>query len=489
MNKYTNRKLSSNFFENLEVVLNKQERCFVKDPRHSNTKYLALRSRACDGLLRGIAKENDTRLTLEQLKFTNDELEAKAFYDDKIIDLKVRVASDNNSVVIDSGDSKNTRIRLANGKYEIIDKNDNTPFISNPSQEAICLPGRTSILDHFYGLINLSKEETLLLLGWITYVLAHPKEKFTTYPILSFRAEQGMGKSSACRILRKIVDPRNNGIQKLPTKIDDLAIMAESSHLLIFDNVRRFSADIADTLCITSTGGSRSKRKLYSDSDEVLQNLQVALILNGIHGYIEQPDLAERTINLNLTPIQSKDRKTEEELNLEFEAILPSLMGGIFTLTAKTLDNLSKAITISPERMFDFCKWLSATELALAEVETYSFEGIQTGDIQNAYSKNLKAATLDNLLENELAAAILDFAQSKVQWSGTPTQLLLLLNEFYEEEYTKSRYWPQSPIALSKRLKPLTVSLLSQGVSINFTRGEKRKITLKREYTTKKSPS
>jgi len=154
-------------------------------------------------------------------------------------------------------------------------------------------------------------------------------------------------------------------------------------------------------------------------------------------------------------------------------------MAGLFTLTAKALDKLSIAEVTSPERMMDFCQWLAAIELALPECNSRIYSDIEVGSIQKAYSDNLKKATVDNLYENELGAAVLDYMQNTAKWSGSPTKLFETLKEYSSHEHSGSRYWPQTAISMSKKLKPLMTSLASQGIFVEFTRGATRKITIK----------
>ena len=77
------------------------------------------------------------------------------------------------------------------------------------------------------------------------------------------------------------------------------------------DNLREFRHWLADLLCIASTGGSISTRQLYSDADQQVHQLHVALVLNGIHSFIDQPDLAQRTLTLDMRSFDESSRKSE----------------------------------------------------------------------------------------------------------------------------------------------------------------------------------
>jgi hypothetical protein len=467
--------------ENLSFSLDQEENVYISDKRIGNTRIIPLGSRFSDGLLRKLLREEGFKLSKDMFKELKADIESDALFLNKIIQPRVRVASDDDKVILDLGDPDCSRIVFHEGLYSIVNTGIDVPFISSSTTKAYCLPDKLAIIDFFPGLFNLSNEHSLLLLAWITYLLSHPKSEYVTYPILVLQAGQGAGKSFASKIIRELVDPRTVGIQRMPTSIEDLAVMAASSHLLVFDNVRGFTQNMADNLCQTSTGGTRTVRRLYSNNEEMVFNLHVPVILNGIHAFINQSDLAERCLSLSLPPIAREDRKTEKELEDGFKSSLPRLTAGLFTLTAKALSKLPVAQVTFPERMMDFCSWLAALELALPECNTRTYANIEVGSIQKFYSDNLKKATFDNLYENELGAAVLDYMHGLTHWSGSPTNLFNILSEYSSHEKTGSRHWPQTAISMSKKLKPLVTALASQGIFIEFTRGSTRKITIRNE--------
>jgi hypothetical protein len=94
----------------------------------------------------------------------------------------------------------------------------------------------------------------------------------------------------------------------------------------------------------------------------------------------------------------------------------------------------------------------------------------------------LSQGQLDSLLENLLAAAVVEFAEDEVTdtWSGTPSELLAKLNSRAARGTQRSRDWPQNAIALSKRLVPLQASLLTQGIQVDLSRGKERNITIRK---------
>jgi hypothetical protein len=125
----------------------------------------------------------------------------------------------------------------------------------------------------------------------------------------------------------------------------------------------------------------------------------------------------------------------------------------------------------SPERMIDFVRWLAAMEIV---------DGAPAGTYQDLYSEVLKEGMLESLLENPLATAVMSLItdSSKDQWSGTPGELLHELNSLIGKRSQYSKDWPQTPSALSKRLRSLQAGLRRQNIEVTLARGKARKITI-----------
>lgn len=383
-----------------------------------------------------------------------------------------RIAPIQDGVVIDLGDDDHTHVRITAGNVEIGVSDSNVYFFRPAITKDMLLPAETGDLKKLSKYLNVHPTSAMLLIGWITFVLAHPKVSTSKYPILVLNGGQGSGKSSLCNnILSKLIDPSRIGLQLLPANSKDLAIAAQNAHVLFYDNIRGFSQNMADILCVAATGGVISSRQLYTDADMATQNLHVALVLNGIHSFINQPDLAQRCLPIHLQTMPEEKRKSDTVLVQEFNADLPYIQRGLFDLIADIFKYLGKVPVTNPERMLDFVQWLAATEAA---------HGAPAGVYQQEYSEALRHGQLDSLQENELAAAVLNFAEELqgIIWQGTPEELLNELNCRASKGTLRSKDWPLNPISLSKRLAVLEAGLRSQGITITFTRGKKRTIRI-----------
>jgi len=401
-----------------------------------------------------------------------ESLRAHAYSNARHASVFSRVAPVENGIEIDIGDTDHTRVRISAGKVEVIESESTALFLRRPMSLPLCRPADNGDIAWLRCNLNIHPVLLMLLLGWITYTIAHPKTDTTKYVILIVVASQGSGKSFLSRVLKDLIDPSRVGVQMFPYTPKDLALDAQNNHLLIYDNIRAIKRHMSDALCIASTGGSITNRQLYSDADLRMHSLHGAIVLNGIHHAVTESDLAQRCLPIELLPIQESRRRTEAELMAEFSRAKPTILRGLYDLIAKILSHLPSAEIESPERMLDFVRWLAAMELAM---------DIPPGSLQHEFSAAVHQGQLESLQDDLLGSTLMEFIadEPSLQWRGTPTELLSKLSFRVSQEARRSRAWPQNPIAMSKRLVPLIASLSSQGIEVIFERGKQRTITIK----------
>jgi hypothetical protein len=210
---------------------------------------------------------------------------------------------------------------------------------------------------------------------------------------------------------------------------------------------------------------------LYSDNDQVTLQLRVAVLLNSLHPILDQPDLAQRCLPLTLQPIDSSGRRNEKDLMAEFEADRPAIFRGLLDRAAAILAELPNGRPMQPERMAEFSAWLSAAERV---------DGVPPGIYEMEYAHVLTAGMRDALLEHPLGAAVLGLLERREEqaWTGTPSDLLDVLEHHASRRATYSPEWPRTPSALSKRLLALAGGLRRQGIDVELGRGRERRITL-----------
>src|SRR5206468_557800 len=92
------------------------------------------------------------------------------------------------------------------------------------------------------------------------------------FPVLQLHGEQGATKSTAAKVLRRLIDPNKSLLRKAPKTDDDLLISAAHSWVMTFENTSRIEPSLSDAICRLSTGGGLSKRALRDLPDVTLDS-------------------------------------------------------------------------------------------------------------------------------------------------------------------------------------------------------------------------
>jgi hypothetical protein len=343
-------------------------------------------------------------------------------------------------------------------------------FCRGEHSKPLVSPADKGDLDRLEKYVNFNPASLMLFIMYVTFVIAHPKVPTSIYPIMALLGGQGSGKSWVCKLMSMLIDNSVIGLQVLPGNPKDLAIAAQIAHILFFDNVRALSQKMSDALCIAASGGTLTSRELYTNSGLSILHLHCALVLNGIHEFLTESDLAQRCVPIRLEPINESNRRSEIEMGRELERDLPYIQRGLYDCIAAIFLQLPNAEITRPERMISFVQWIAAYE---------QVEGVPAGMYQTVYSDVLKQAQMDSLLEHPLPAALIGFAEElEHPWEGEPTKLLEELSHHVTPSIQRSSEWPKNAIALGKRLRSFEAALRAQGVFVGFGRDKNRKITI-----------
>jgi hypothetical protein len=293
----------------------------------------------------------------------------------------------------------------------------------------------------------------------VCFILAALRE-LGPYPVLDLIGEHGAAKSTFANVLRKLIDPNSAALRALPREDRDLFIAAVNAHLLVFDNISKMPDWISDTLCRLATGGGFATRQLYSDQDEALFDAMRPIILNGIEDFVSRPDLADRTIFLNLKNIDEDKRKSAISVWADFECAHPRILGAVLDGVAHGLRQLPNTSLKTMPRMADFALWATACEQAFWEAGTFA----------KAYEQNRDDAVQTVIEADLVATAVQSFMAARTVWRGTAADLLGALKMAVTEDQTKLREWPSTPRSLSGRVRLAAATLRKIGIDITFER-------------------
>jgi hypothetical protein len=277
----------------------------------------------------------------------------------------------------------------------------------------------------------------------------------TPYPILEIIAMQGSAKSSTQEKIRLLTDPNAALKKSAPRSLADLSIGTVSNHVISIDNLSFLSPDYQDFLCIMATGGSDGGRRLYSNDDEVVWDIKRPLIINGINALIHRPDLADRTICLELQKIHYEN---EEVLKKAWLSDYPKILGALYDLLSKTLQVLAVLPEIPKERnirLSDFGR------LGVAMLKAMDLEG----DFLSIFTLNNNEVRSRGVESSPVALALVERIKAKGAFEGTLAELLNDLDGFAPKHYDKAA-WVKSPKGLGDLLRRIAPSLKVYGLDV-----------------------
>lgn len=301
------------------------------------------------------------------------------------------------------------------------------------------------------------------------------------HPVLVLAGEKGSSKSTTLKMLKNIIDPSGQELLSMPNSKNDLALVLSNSYMPCFDNMDNLSAEKSDLLCMASTGGSISKRKLFSDEEEINLSFKHCVALNGINVIATRADLLDRSVILELSRIPDEERKEESIVWDDFQNDLPRIVGG-------AMNTLSKAMSIYPTvkieklfRMADFTRW------GFAVAEALDLDG---EEFLKAYRLNQRFANEEAIESHPIAAAVVALMKTDATWNGTVSALLKRLQRiaYNENINTNSKAWPNASHILSRRLKEIKYNLEQKGIFYSIRHGGQAKmISLEKKELPKKA--
>ena len=296
-------------------------------------------------------------------------LTGQAIYDGELEQVFLRVAKHAGSYWIDMGDDQWRAVRVNRYGWEIV---NHPPVIFRRSSQSAALPepvpggdiGEISVLVH---VVNLVSQNFPLIVAWILESLRPD----TAFPILELCGEQGSAKSTTQDRLRQLIDPNKSNLRVDPHSTKDLFVGASQNWVCSYNNLSHLSDSMQDALCCLSTGGGYSARTLYSDLDETVADIKRPVVINGISVLAHRQDMVDRTIRLMLPSIPPAARRTDSELNQEFELIKPRLFGALLNVFSEALKELPTVRLNELPRMADFARFGEAVCRAMRWPESF----------------------------------------------------------------------------------------------------------------------
>jgi hypothetical protein len=262
-----------------------------------------------------------TKLDFENIKNCLQDI---AYHNERI-EPSYRVCRKDDAIFIDLCDNDHNIVKITADGWDVI-RNEEIFFARTGRTRPLPIPERDGSFDGIRRIINTANEDNfVILVGFIVSIF----NARGTMPILLVNGEQGTGKSSAMRYIKRIVDPNGIELQGVPAIKDEQIFMLRQHWLVGYDNISNIKDSESDSLCRIVSGVSTVKKKLYTDGDEYSVTLKRPVMLNGIGLSMFRGDAASRCMMVELSPIDKAYRKTEEELDEIFRTEHPKIFGAI----------------------------------------------------------------------------------------------------------------------------------------------------------------
>ncbi len=326
------------------------------------------------------------------------------------------------------------------------------------------LPVAGGNLQELFGFINAEAEDYPLLTGFLIKCLI-PEG---TEPILILHGEQGSGKSSAAEILKRLVDPSTPNMLKSLADVLTVAIYAQKTRVLLYDNLSHISPETSDLMCSMATGGGHVERSLYTNDELTTWSFKRPQIMTGINEIANRGDLLDRSLMVELLPILGGHYLSESDYWELFHTLHPQLLGALLDAVCAALAKKREASTPVGYQMVDFAHLASAADAHL---------GYAAGAFLARLSENKERGHEVALESSPVAMAISQLVNDSPgqQWSGNGEALLNELNRRVDER-TKRKKWPATTKQLGMEITRLSPSLRELGIDVDRRRDNKERL-------------
>jgi len=393
----------------------------------------------------------------QAIRAVTELFEARALFDGEECPVHLRVAECRGRLYLDLCDRKWQAVEIDDEGWRVVDRPP-AKFRRSRGSQPLPEPERGGSLAELRPFLNIDHH------GWIlirAFLVATLRPGFPM-PILIAKGEQGTGKSTACRVISSLIDPRTSALRGVPREVRDLTAAARNSWLVCFDNLSRLPEELADAACRLATGGGFGGRELYSDHDEAIFDATRPLVFNAIPDLgTARPDFLDRALIVEFLSITPEIRLDEARFWREFSERRPRILGALLDATVVALRNLPQVRLERPPRLADFALWVSGCEEAL---------GMQQGEAMAACRANSVEARDLALEASPLYEPLAALARDG--FTGTVAELRARLDSMVSEAMRRSVRWPKAPNVLGNALRRMATNLRAAGIELWFSRSD-----------------
>lgn len=396
------------------------------------------------------------------LKTMVSTLTGKAIYEGQMVQTHMRIAKTEVGYWLDLCNDMREAVLINKSGWRVISADSTPLFCRSRSMKAIPAPVSGGSLDDLWKLVNIPQENQLIVVAWLLECLRED----TPHVVMEFVGEQGSAKSTSQKLLRMLIDPNVANLRSAPKKVEDVWVGANNCHLVSFENLSSLSQDYQDALCVLATGGAHATRAHYTNKDESIIELRKPIIVNGITNNVTAQDLLDRSIQIELPPINN--RLQSKDVDQAFTFAYPELVGALLDQFVKALQFLDdvKIPDQDKPRMLDFANLGEAV---------FQANGFASGEFLSRYKSMRQNGVSRTIDASSIGSAVMTFMDEHPNgWSGQLVSLLPQLNRYRP---IGDPNWPKSPKGLGDELRRLSPAIRTLGFDCKSKQKVAGKIT------------
>jgi len=197
------------------------------------------------------------------------------------------------------------------------------------------LVDRVSFIKEKDNIVSSAEQKLLLVLFFYSlFFESILQEK----PIGCFIGRKESGKSFVATSIGKILFGERYESCHFPENADDLKTTLGRNYYLVFDNLDHYiSDDKSNILCVAATGGTVTKRKLYTDSDEARYTPHCFLVITSRAPKFKRDDLVSRLLLFNTQKIGKPKSRS---------SLFGTLLAARDSIMTEVLTNLNTVVKI-----------------------------------------------------------------------------------------------------------------------------------------------
>ncbi|HID37602.1 MAG TPA: hypothetical protein EYP39_09575 [Ghiorsea sp.] len=185
------------------------------------------------------------------------------------------------------------------------------------------------------------------------------------------------------------------------------------------------------------------------------------VVLNGISQLATRPDLADRTIALDLPRIETYI--PEQDLKKKWAQDYPLILGALYSLMSQVLAELPNVRIDKPPRMADFAR-LGQAMLNVLEIDD-SFSDL--------YGRNRDRVVTRTIDASPVAQAIIKMLKADGDYNGTKGYLMDRLSDF-QPKYFDKQSWPKTVRGLGDSLRRIAPALRVRSIEVLEDKARKK---------------